>query len=369
MAGGVYVVGVMFLVICAVSADTRCVKTCKGIPSGKYQSCSGCNQVIACYHGFKIPLRCPCGTVWDDQVKRCQQTSSTCLERGNNPCITNCTALPDGNYQSCKGCSLYASCRQRRIRLNKCSPGTFWDDSLKRCEKNSSTCPGPTLAHPWPHPGPSPPSNRCVSSCAGVRDGDYQSCIGCQVFASCAHGQLFDNRTCPGNLVWDDFYKRCEGISTTCPTGAPSPCMKNCTGKPDLTYQSCTSCKVHAKCDNGKLTDNITCPSGLLWDDSLKRCEKTSKTCTPKQPQGALTEIRKYPCITNCTGMNDGDYQSCKGCNVYTICSNGNTFVMPCSAKTVWDDAVKRCQGHSTTCPGSDYLTFEPQHTEECDCD
>ncbi|XP_067677848.1 proprotein convertase subtilisin/kexin type 5-like [Haliotis asinina] len=355
MAGVVYVVGVMLLVKCAVSGDTRCVKSCKGIPNGKYQSCISCRQFTVCYYGFNFQLGCPCGTVWDDQVKRCQRTSSTCPGGRRSPCITNCTALPDGNYQSCEGCSLYASCRQRRICISKCSPGTFWDDSLKRCEKHSSTCPGPS---PGPSPGPAPASKRCVSSCDGLPNGDYQSCIGCNVFATCANGRLFDNRTCPSKTVWDDFYKRCEWSSTTCPSG--EPCMKNCTGRPDLTYQSCSSCKVHAKCVGGKLTDDIKCASGFLWDDSLKLCEKTSKTCTPKQLQGGLSVMRKYPCITNCTGMTDGDYQSCKGCNVYTICSNGNTFVMPCPAKTVWDDAVKRCQGQSTTCPGSVYLTFEP---------
>ncbi|XP_071111176.1 proprotein convertase subtilisin/kexin type 5-like isoform X1 [Haliotis cracherodii] len=367
MAGGVYVIGVMLLVICGVSARQRCLQNCKGIPNGKYQSCTDCRHYTACLYGFPIRLKCPCWTVWDDEAKRCQRTSSTCPQGPNNPCITNCTGRPDGSYQSCKGCSLYATCCQGQISLHKCSPGTYWDDSLKRCEKISATCPGPSPG-PGPGPTPSPASDRCVSGCAGVPYGDYQSCIGCRVFASCAYGHLYDNRTCPAHLVWDDFYKRCEHASSTCPPGEKSPCMTNCTGRPDLTYQSCVGCDVYAKCHDGKLTDNIKCPGGTLWDDSLKRCEKTSKTCRPKSPQSALPKMSKYPCITNCTGLEDGDYQSCKGCNVYAICSNYNIFVMPCPAKTVWDDAVKRCQGRSTTCPGSDNLTFEPQHSGASGC-
>ena len=59
---------------------------------------------------------------------------------------------------------------------------------------------------------------RCVSSCEGKPDGDYQSCNGCSVYASCVGGHLIDNRPCPPGLVWDDrFYKKeCRYRSWTC---------------------------------------------------------------------------------------------------------------------------------------------------------
>ena len=53
-------------------------------------------------------------------------------------------------------------------------------------------------------------------------DGDYQSCQGCHVYATCSNEILYDNRPCPADLVWDDNAKRCEWISTTCSDGGGS---------------------------------------------------------------------------------------------------------------------------------------------------
>ena len=47
-------------------------------------------------------------------------------------------------------------------------------------------------------------------------DGDYQSCLGCDVYATCSNELLYDERPCPANLVWDDNAKRCEYESATC---------------------------------------------------------------------------------------------------------------------------------------------------------
>ncbi|KAK3591081.1 hypothetical protein CHS0354_005478 [Potamilus streckersoni] len=59
-------------------------------------------------------------------------------------------------------------------------------------------------------------STRCVDSCVGVRDGDYQNCRDCHKFVSCSNGYKYD-MPCPSNLVWDDNVKRCEWKSNTCP--------------------------------------------------------------------------------------------------------------------------------------------------------
>ena len=57
--------------------------------------------------------------------------------------------------------------------------------------------------------------SRCITSCAGLESGDYQSCHGCNVYASCTFGWLTDDRPCPASLVWDDIKKRCEYSSPT----------------------------------------------------------------------------------------------------------------------------------------------------------
>merc|ERR1712004_221066 len=37
----------------------------------------------------------------------------------------------------------------------------------------------------------SPPSGNCVSSCAGMADGDYQACDTCDGFIKCSNERLF----------------------------------------------------------------------------------------------------------------------------------------------------------------------------------
>ena len=59
----------------------------------------------------------------------------------------------------------------------------------------------------------------CVSDCRGWPDGDYQSCKGCDIYATCNGGQLFDERPCPEGLVWDDKKHYCDHKSDTCKTG------------------------------------------------------------------------------------------------------------------------------------------------------
>ncbi len=59
-------------------------------------------------------------------------------------------------------------------------------------------------------------NHTCVSSCLGVANGDYHSCRGCHFYATCSNEIIYDNRRCPSNLVWDDILKRCEYTSYTC---------------------------------------------------------------------------------------------------------------------------------------------------------
>ncbi len=127
--------------------------------------------------------------------------------------------------------------------------------------------------------GESKRDTSCVSSCAGVADGDYQSCTGCHVYSSCSNGGIYDERSCPVGLVWDDNKKRCEYKSDTCNSGGL--CVSSCTGVLNGDYQSCQGCHVYVTCSNGIAYDGRNCPAGLLWDDNIRRCEYTTDTCTP----------------------------------------------------------------------------------------
>ena len=61
--------------------------------------------------------------------------------------------------------------------------------------------------------GPTTGSN-CVRSCVGLRNGNYQSCLGCDVFVICKKSFLRDNNPCPlynetDKTYWDDIKREC----------------------------------------------------------------------------------------------------------------------------------------------------------------
>ena len=56
----------------------------------------------------------------------------------------------------------------------------------------------------------------CITTCEGKENGDYQSCLGCGIYASCSFGRLIDNRPCVANSYWDDNKGWCATVSETC---------------------------------------------------------------------------------------------------------------------------------------------------------
>eukprot|EP00483_Globobulimina_turgida_P000980 UN00982 len=64
-----------------------------------------------------------------------------------------------------------------------------------------------------------PETTACISDasdCFGLPDGNYQSCHTCYGYAACVAGYVFYDMPCPQPLVWDDTSKRCEWTSRTC---------------------------------------------------------------------------------------------------------------------------------------------------------
>jgi len=61
-------------------SSTKCVESCTGLPIGDYQSCLTCSMYVSCVPGSLYPtLRpCPSGLVWDDELKVCNWSSTTC---------------------------------------------------------------------------------------------------------------------------------------------------------------------------------------------------------------------------------------------------------------------------------------------------
>ena len=189
-----------------------------------------------------------------------------------------CKTLPNGIYQSCQGCDVYAQCIHGRLYDGiKCHPGKVYDDTAKQCIYWSSTC------------GVEPNNGTCVSTCLGMPDGPYQSCRGCNVYVVCAGGLRYDDVLCPYiGQYWDDNLKGCTYQSTTCTAGLPptqpppkvGECISSCDGIPTGHYQSCRSCNEFIKCDHVSYKGVIPCWEGTEYDDNLKVCTHKSSTCS-----------------------------------------------------------------------------------------
>ena len=56
-------------------------------------------------------------------------------------CHKGCHKRPDGDYASCHGCRFFMTCAGgKKFDKRQCPPGSFFDNNLKRCEIQSSTC-------------------------------------------------------------------------------------------------------------------------------------------------------------------------------------------------------------------------------------
>eukprot|EP01084_Bolivina_argentea_P103902 186082_1 len=133
--------------------------------------------------------------------------------------LYGCWAVDDGDYASCNGDNLYATCStdvdgvtHYLTNDRPCAANLVWDDNVGRCEAVSSCGADPIDRTP-------DACSSCIDAdfgCDGVYDGDYPSCDGPDYYVSCGDGVLYDERPCPGDLVWDDNNKQCD-YSSSCP--------------------------------------------------------------------------------------------------------------------------------------------------------
>ena len=54
--------------------------------------------------------------------------------------VSSCDERENGNYASPSGCSDYVTCTDGEYVINTCADNLFWDDAVRRCEFTTSTC-------------------------------------------------------------------------------------------------------------------------------------------------------------------------------------------------------------------------------------
>jgi len=368
---------------------TSAASSCTHLPDGDYQACEGCTFFHSCVAGYinyafrDCPLTNQGGyngkLVWDDQLKRCEYTSNTCIQcNGNTPppidtqpcssgyrCLLDtanaCQGKPDGDYQSCAECSKYISCvnGQRCSGVARpCPTGWRWvvtSQSQGYCHSTSHTCNNCSIDDCSTH------HIRCLpeteNTCSGQLDGDYQSCTSCYRYISCKDGVTWLSRPCPttgGPWSWvitSLTQGYCHPTSQTCNScpivercrtgeGCVEESDTTCHGISDGDYQSCKSCHVYISCRNGQTWTSRPCPVGsngrqqswTITSPTQGYCTDISATCNecpydPVIPPGPICRSTGGSCITaastSCSGRADGHYQACEGCTIYHSCSGG----------------------------------------------
>lgn len=314
---------------------------------------------------------------------RCNGTGQSCVSSCKFLDDGGYHSLLDGNYQSCSGCKFFATCSYGVFYDEQpCEgDGPYWDDNLKKCVNQSSTCKycsndettttaaittypksktaRSTTVTTQPTTANNPPTSVKTTTSTTLVKTTTQATTKPTTTEAKTSTTVITN---PTDTTTTPSTKR----TTLCTTGPT--CITVCQGKANGVYQSCEGCHVYANCSRGKLKV-LPCQSyGLYWDDNLKMCENKSETCKRCPYEETTTSVTTNPthaatterttvctsgplCITNCTNQADGDYQLCKGCHVYATCSYKQLKESPCKPDVLyWDDDLKKCANQSKTC-------------------
>ncbi|XP_060595991.1 zinc metalloproteinase-disintegrin-like VMP-III [Ruditapes philippinarum] len=119
---------------------------------------------------------------------------------------------------------------------------------------------------------------------------------------------------------------------------------------PETYHGSHTTCSsilegsffdAYYRCHNYKLTCCETC-SNLYLNHGMP---------IPQPENNVGSQPAVGECVRSCQGVQNGNYQSCRGCHMYVSCYDNVMYDgRPCQANLYWSDDLKRCEYSSNTC-------------------
>ncbi|KAK7106181.1 hypothetical protein V1264_017467 [Littorina saxatilis] len=281
-------------------------------------------------------------------------------------CVSECRGRQDGDYPSCTSCNDYITCTNGRQAIFTCTARSYeWDAFIRKCV---------------PPPSPSCSLVACISSCTGVADGRFPSCFGCASYVECRGGRDQETR-CPDNQEFNAHSQQCDvGKSPTCvrPIRRSIDFQRDA---PDESYFPADDMKEEDKmalykqlmekagvASKFNRSDDVTLfekKDGLEATNTTSVVDKEKSEAKPlarqedKEENEVLKPVPKdekkkknsFKCETDCSKVEAGFYQSCKGCPFYIICTkHGVARRRKCIHNKVWDDKKKKCRKHSRTC-------------------
>ena len=215
---------------------------------------------------------------------------------------------------------------------------------------------------PTIEPTTTAPTNACGTGCPAGFTGMLPS-SDCSQFYYCNNGAMQGGmNTCPPSTLFDASIQVCNWASTTlcaCSNAgtvpeappSPSPPTASCGTCPPTSYAmiAAADCSGFYYCSNGVVSSIVMCPSGTIFDTSLKGCNWKSMvtcSCTTSQTQANLPTPKpttKPPAIS--TGIWYPDWEKANTCvddgqqsvwmsTVYLFSTKS-----ACCAKHFWYDA------------------------------
>ncbi|KAK2161672.1 hypothetical protein NP493_1567g00014 [Ridgeia piscesae] len=128
----------LFAAVLAYASADRCRCVCDRRDGDYPNTCTyDCRHYISCRNGRVYFRRCPHGGFFDADRGCCIEGCPT-GPRG----IIDCFNRPDGHWQHCCYCDLYASLAHGGMFFHRrCEVGgTVWDDKEHKCLGKSCTC-------------------------------------------------------------------------------------------------------------------------------------------------------------------------------------------------------------------------------------
>ncbi|RNA18637.1 peritrophic membrane [Brachionus plicatilis] len=229
---------------------------------------------------------------------------------------------PEINLTPVEGtCNQFNRCTNGFYAVGTC-PGTYqFDETAKRCK-------------PADEVNCTPKGNECSS------DQDFTAVAGdCSKFNRCNNGYLTQS-SCPSGLLFDKTLKICNYPDqvTDCDstsTGDSGSNKGECTSAEDLT-QVPEDCKQFYRCANGARSTQ-SCPSGTLFDNSLKVCNWADKVSCSSGSSSSGDSASG-----TCSSSDDLTQVPGK-CGSFYRCANGVRFEQACPGGTNFDSNLKVC--------------------------
>ncbi|XP_069115366.1 peritrophin-1-like [Argopecten irradians] len=119
--------------VACISATAAPAGFCSGKADGDYKHPNNCGEHIKCSNGMASVFDCPVNLVWDDNLKRCE-FSSTDDPSCNTPLPFSCVGRPDGNYAYPGDCTKFYMCSNQIKWAMDCPAPTHFNPTLKVCD-------------------------------------------------------------------------------------------------------------------------------------------------------------------------------------------------------------------------------------------